>query len=178
MWPVGRSGKRMLADCVGRLAVWIINLMLVGLLLSGCATSTNEKGLSSLGQEVDVTPLRGQSPEQIKQDDRECEAWTRATKGKDEPLPNAELRYAVCAVSRGYRADVTHPSDIVQIARGWHVSLSDERTLETVLTDWQACKMENTDINPMPRAPFVDAADARAAVACLQGRGYKTELYQ
>lgn len=158
-------------------SMWIL-VMLVGLLVSGCATSTDEKGLSSLGREVSVTPLSGQSPEQTKQDDRECEAWTRATKGKNEPLPNAELRYAACVIARGYQADVAHPSDVVQSARGWHISLSDERTLKTVLTDWQTCKMENTDINPMTRAPFVDAADARTAVACLQRRGYKAELYQ
>ena len=73
--------------------------------LAGCATGTRD-GLSSLSYEVQALPLRGQTPEQIKQDDIACEAWTRATKGKDEPLPSAELRYAACAIARGYQADV------------------------------------------------------------------------
>ena len=38
----------------------------------------------------------------VRLDDGECERWTRATKGKDEPLPSADLRYAACAVARGY----------------------------------------------------------------------------
>jgi hypothetical protein len=48
--------------------------------------------LSSLGREVDVTPLRGQSAEQLRRDDAECTAWTRATKGANEPFDYAELR--------------------------------------------------------------------------------------
>jgi hypothetical protein len=155
----------------------VLILVAFGVALTGCAAGS-VSGLSSLGREVNVTPLRGQAPEQIKQDDRECEAWTRATKGKDEPLPSAELRYAACAISRGYQADVPHPSDLTQIAKGYHVSSPTERTLETVLSDWRACRMDKTNINPMTRAPFVDTARARAALTCLQERGYKTELYQ
>jgi hypothetical protein len=75
--------------------------LLLALVLAGCATSTSS-GLSSLGREVDVQPLRGQSVELLKQDDAACESWTRSTKGPNEPLPAAELRYSACAMSRGY----------------------------------------------------------------------------
>ncbi len=69
--------------------------------LAGCAAD-GSTGLSSLGREVDVQPLRGQSVELLKQDDTACESWTRTTKGPSEPLPSAELRYSACAMSRGY----------------------------------------------------------------------------
>jgi hypothetical protein len=160
-----------------RVRVCLATFALLGLLalMAGCAASTSN-GLSSLSREVKAVPLRGQSPEQIRQDDAECVTWTRATKGKDEPMPSAELRYAVCAVARGYQADV--------IAQGggafggttggtpYHVSSTVTRTLETVLADWRACRMGKTALNPWTAAPYSDAARGRNALACLAGRGY------
>lgn len=161
----------------------LLTFTLAGL-LSGCATysisgrAIDRSGpVSSLAQAVGLTPRLGQSVEQITQDDRECEVWTRATKGPNEPLPNAELRYAACVIARGYQADVAHPSDLSQIARGWHVSAT-ERPLVTLLAEWQACRMDKADIPAFARAPFVDTANARAALACLARAGYKVELYQ
>jgi hypothetical protein len=74
---------------------WVCLGALLVLLMAGCATGTSGRsGLSWLGREVTVTPMNGQSIEQLRQDDRECEAWTRQTKGPQEPVPAAELRYA------------------------------------------------------------------------------------
>lgn len=158
--------------------------LVLAVLLAGCAPYSisghviDRSGqVSTLGQAVSLMPLRGQPVEQLRQDDRACEQWTRSTKGPNEPLPNAELRYAACVISRGYRADVAHPSDLAQIARGWHVSLSTERTLETALADWHACRMDKADIPAFNRAPFVDTTRARAALECLSGRGYRVELF-
>src|SRR5712692_8219872 len=106
-----------------------ITFTLLLFLLAGCATS-GSTGLSSLSREVDLTPMRGQPEAQQLQDDRECVAWTRATKGKDEPLPNAELRYAVCAISRGYRADM----DYLPIAS------PSERALDVVVAEMRECR--------------------------------------
>lgn len=152
----------------------IVSIGLV-LALTGCATGS-ASGLSAHSREVNLTPMRGQGPEQLQQDDLGCEAWTRATKGKDEPLPSAELRYAACAISRGYQADV--------IAQGgglfggttggtrYHVSSPTERTLENVLADWRACRMDKTSLNPWTAVPYSDAARGRNALTCLAGRGY------
>jgi hypothetical protein len=163
----------------------LVLIVLLAVLLGGCAAysisgrAIDRSGpVSSLAQAVSLTPLRGQSVEQTRQDDRECERWTRGTKGPNEPLPNAKLRYAACVIARGYQADVAHPSDLAQIAKGWHVSAgSSERPIATVLAEWQACRMDKADIPAFARAPFADTAHARAALACLAGRGYRVELF-
>ena len=70
--------------------------------LAGCATSPAVP-LSSLGHEVEVRPLRGQSVELLKQDDAACESWTRSTKAAS-PAPDlagvvADLQ--ACGLKRG-----------------------------------------------------------------------------
>jgi len=99
------------------------------LTLAGCTSSSSPR-LSSLGREVDVTPRRGQSAEQLHRDDAECAAWTRATKGPNEPFEYAELRYASCASARGYRTTIG----------GVPLSSPPERPLETVVADWRASR--------------------------------------
>ncbi|HJV57698.1 MAG TPA: hypothetical protein VJ971_17080 [Methylomirabilota bacterium] len=132
-------------------------------LLTGCASGP---GLSSLGREAKVTPLRGQPVEQIRQDDAECERWTRATKGQDEPLPSADLRYAACAVARGYRVTTAYVT----------ISSPTDRTLDTVLTEWRECRADKMELSAdsylVPFKGYADAYKGQKAVECLSGRGY------
>ena len=103
---------------------WMSTLSLLTLAtLAGCA-SDGSAGLSSLGREVDVQPLRGQSADLLKQDDTACESWTRITKGPSEPLPSAELRYSACAMSRGYSVKpwdhrISPPATPLRTSRAW-----------------------------------------------------------
>jgi len=144
----------------------IVSLILLA--LAGCATG-GASGLSSLSREVKLTPTNGQSVDQARADDAECVTWTRATKGKDEPLPNAELRYAACVVARGYQAQVCC------VPAAYIVSSPTARTLDQVIADWRACRMDKTDVNPWTAVPFSDAARGRNALECLKGRGYSVE---
>ncbi len=133
-------------------------------LLTGCASGT--AGLSSLGREANVTPLRGQPVEQIRQDDAECERWTRATKGQDEPLPSADLRYAACAVARGYQVTAAYVT----------ISSPAERTLDTVIAEWRECRAEKMELSAdsylVPFKGYADAYKGQKAQECLSGRGY------
>jgi hypothetical protein len=133
-------------------------------LLTGCATGA--PGLSSLGREANVTPLREQSVEQLRQDDAECEQWTRATKGKDEPLPSADLRYAACAVARGYRVTAAYAT----------ISSPTARTLDTVLAEWRECRADKMEMSAesylVPFKGYADAYKGQKALECLSERGY------
>jgi hypothetical protein len=133
-------------------------------LLAGCATGG--PGLSSLGREANVTPLRGQSVEQLRQDDGECERWTRATKGTDEPLPSPDLRYAACAVSRGYRVTAGYAT----------IASPTDRTLDTVLAEWRECRADKIEMSAesylVPFKGYADAYKGQKALECLSGRGY------
>ena len=120
---------------------------------AGCASSR----LSSLGREVAVTPLRGQTAEQLQRDDAECTAWTRATKGPNEPFEYAELRYASCATARGYRATIG----------GVALGSTQERPHETVIADWRACRADK-----LIQEVGFDKGRREAAMSCLKGRGY------
>ena len=75
-------------------------------MLAGCTTGSTPD-LASLRREVNVTPTRGLLEEQVSTDDRECAAWARATKGQNEPLPTAELRYSACMIPKGYRVELS-----------------------------------------------------------------------
>lgn len=101
--------------------------------LAGC-TATSTVQLSSLGREVDVQPLRGQSIELLAQDDVGCESWARSTKGPNEPLPAAELRYSACAMSRGYSV------------KPWNHRIGPPGNpapdLASVVADLQACRIK------------------------------------
>jgi hypothetical protein len=145
--------------------------------MAGCASgSTGSPGISSLGREVRLLVIQGQDPAQTQRDDQECVAWTRATKGPTEPMPSAELRYAMCAISRGYQVDVL----ILYTPRDGrsHVSSPAARTLEIVLADWQTCRMDKTLIDPFTSIPdywFIrrtDADSGRSALGCLAQLGY------
>lgn len=144
---------------------WMLGPVVAFLTLAGCASSSSPR-LSSLGREVDVTPRRGQSAEQLHRDDAECAAWTRATKGPNEPFEYAELRYASCASARGYRTTIG----------GVPLSSPPERPLETVVADWRACRVDKLipggwlrqgpprggdDLLERPRLPDVTARDKR-----------------
>lgn len=139
--------------------------------MSGCVTASPPGGPSSLALEVHLTPLQGQPEAQVQQDDRDCYAWTRATKGKDEPLPAAELRYAACAIARGYRAEIGY-SD---------VSSPTTRPLEAVIADLRAC-----DVKRLANAgsgflwggvvgAIAEGVQTNRAVDCLTQRGYAVQ---
>jgi hypothetical protein len=130
--------------------------LIVLTIAEGCTTGSSAR-LSSLGREVDVTPLRGQSTEQLQKDDAECTAWTRATKGPNEAFEYAELRYAACAAARGYGSTIV----------GVRLSSPQERTLETVIADWRGCRADKL----VPEVGF-DKGRREQAMACLRGRGY------
>ena len=133
-------------------------------LLAGCASGAS--GVSSLGREIQVAPLRGQTVEQLGRDDAECERWTRATKGKDEPLPSADLRYGACAVARGYQVTVGYAT----------ISSPTERTLDTVLAEWRECRADKIEMSAESYlVAFKGLADGYRrdrALECLTGRGY------
>lgn len=149
-------------------------LFLLGIVaLAGCATSPSS-GLSSLGREVDVQPLRGQSVELFKQDDAACESWTRSTKGPNEPLPSAELRYSACAMSHGYSV------------KPWDHRISPPGNpapdLASVVADLQACKIKAGlyDAGSLVLLGGIEAGitEARRAEtwACLKQRGYAVDF--
>jgi hypothetical protein len=122
----------------------------------GCTTGSSSR-LSSLGREVDVTPLRGQSAAQLQRDDAECTTWTRTTKGPNEPFEYAELRYASCVAVRGYGATIG----------GVRLSSPQERTLEVVIADWRGCRVDK-----LIQEVGFDKGRREQALACLKGRGY------
>jgi hypothetical protein len=126
------------------------------LIAAGCASSSSPR-LSSLGREVDLTPLRGQGDDQVHRDDAECVAWTRATKGLDEPFEYAELRYASCATARGYRATIG----------GVSLGSPQDRPHETVVADWRTCRADK-----LIQEVGFDMGRREAALNCLKGRGY------
>lgn len=123
---------------------------------AGCTTGVSSR-LSSLGREVDVAPLRGQSAEQLQRDDAECTTWTRATKGRNEPFEYAELRYASCVATKGYAATIG----------GVRLSSPQERTHEVVIADWRACRADK-----LIQEVGFDKGRREQALACLKGRGY------
>jgi hypothetical protein len=128
------------------------------LTMAGCATGgCASTGLSSLGGETRVTPLRDQSAEQLRQDDTECTTWTRTTKGPNEPFDYAELRYAACAVARGYQATIGS----VPLAS------PNERPLEVVIRDRQGCRADKLIVEW-----GFDKGRREQALTCLQGSGY------
>jgi len=143
--------------------------VLVMAALAGC-TASPAVPLSSLGHEVDVHPLRGQSIELLKQDDAACESWTRSTKGPNEPLPAAELRYSACALSRGYSV------------KPWDHRISPPASpapdLAAVVADLQACGLKRGLYYPagvvLLGAVEAGMTEARPAEAwaCLKQRGY------
>ena len=99
-------------------------------------------------------------------DDGECERWTRATKGKDEPLPSADLRYAACAVARGYQVTMGYAT----------ISSQTARTLDTVLTEWRECRAEKVEMSAesylVPFKGYADGYKRDRALECLTTRGY------
>jgi hypothetical protein len=139
-------------------------VVLTAMLLAGCAGGT--PGLSSLGREIHATPLLGQDEPRVQLDDGECERWTRATKGKDEPLPSADLRYAACAVARGYQVTVGYAT----------ISSPTARTLDAVLTEWRECRADKVEMSAesylVPFKGYADGYNRDRALECLTTRGY------
>ncbi len=138
-------------------------LMLL-VLLAGCASGPS--GLSSLGRDAQLTALRAQDEATMRLDDGECERWTRATKGKDEPLPSADLRYAACVVARGYSATVEYAT----------ISSPTDRSLETVLAELRACRADKIEMSAesylVPFKGYADGFNRDRALECLTTRGY------
>jgi hypothetical protein len=146
-------------------------VVLVMAALAGCAASPAVP-LSSLGHEVDVHPLRGQAVDLLKQDDAACESWTRSTKGPNEPLPAAELRYSACALSRGYSV------------KPWDHRSSPPASapdLAGVVADLQGCGLKRGLYDPaglvVLGAVEAGMTEARRAEAwaCLKQRGYAVD---
>lgn len=108
-----------------------------------------------------MTPLRGQGAAQVQLDDRECERWTRATKGKDELLPAAELRYAACMIARGYQPDIGAAQ----------VSSPAERTLDVALPETRACRVDKV-VREFMDVPYADAYKGQRALECVTKQGY------
>jgi hypothetical protein len=69
----------------------------------------------------------------------------------------AELRYASCAAARGYQATIG----------GVRLSSPQERTLETVIADWRACRADK-----LIQEVGFGKGRREQALACLKGRGY------
>jgi len=152
---------------------WLASAGLLLLTMSGCATG-GVAGLSSLGREVNLTPARGQRVEQIRQDDAECVAWTRATKGTNEPLPDATLRYAACALARGYTVQ-PWGSTVLLVPGHEPVTAPETRTLEAVLADMRGCGAAQT-IGYEITDTWGSPAERRVAcLTCLEQRGYHVE---
>jgi hypothetical protein len=148
-------------------------LSLLLLPLTGCATG-GIAGISSLGREVNLTPARGQRVERIRQDDAECVTWTRSTKGKNEPLPDATLRYSACALARGYTVQ-PWGSTVLLVAGHEPVTAPEARTLEAVLVDMRGCGAAQT-IGYELTDTWGSPAERRAAcLTCLEQRGYSVE---
>ena len=126
-------------------------------MLAGC-TSGSTLDLASLRREVNVTPTRGLLEEQVSTDDRECAAWARATKGQNEPLPTAELRYSACMIPKGYRVELS-------MAR---ISAPADRTQARVVGDMQRCELRRlVDV-----ATSLDPAVRKKALDCFTALGY------
>ncbi|HKW90888.1 MAG TPA: hypothetical protein VJX92_03250 [Methylomirabilota bacterium] len=144
------------------------------LAIAASCTPTPSRGLSSLGVEVDVQPLRGQSVEVLKQDDQACESWARSTKGPNEPLPAAELRYGACALSRGYSF------------KPWDHRISPPANpapdLGNVVADLQACRIKAGlyDASSLVLVGGIEAGITEArrteTWACLKQRGYAVDF--
>ncbi|HTI53350.1 MAG TPA: hypothetical protein VMC04_03910 [Verrucomicrobiae bacterium] len=145
----------------------VLRAGLAALLLAGCAGEI--PGLSSLGRQGHLTPLRQQNEARARLDDGECERWTRATKGQSEPLPSADLRYGACAVARGYQVTVAYVT----------FSSPTERTLETVLGEWRECRADKIEMSAesylVPFKGLADGYDRDRALECLTGRGYRVQ---
>jgi hypothetical protein len=148
-------------------------VLIVTLALTGCASGGNGPRLSSLGREAALTPLRGQAEAQMVTDDQECERWTRATKGKDEPMPSADLRYILCATSKGY-AGTLNSVMLGDVTIG-HVQA---RPLAVVLGEWRQCRADKIELDPMTAAPVVDVLARRKALTCLEGLGYTVQVQE
>jgi hypothetical protein len=144
----------------------LFSLLALGLALAGCATSTSMSGLSSLGRETHVTPMRGQDAERLRLDDAECVTWTRATKGEAEPFSGAEVRYAACVVARGYQAE------LCCLPQSHRLSSPIERPLATVVADWQRCRADKLSNDPMSPATISAVEKASRARECLAQYGY------
>jgi hypothetical protein len=126
-------------------------------MLAGCAAGSTPD-LPSLRREVNVTPTRGVLEEQLTMDDRECAAWARATKGRNEPLPTAELRYSACMIPKGYRVDLSM----------MRISGPAERTQANVVGDMQRCELRK-----LVEAPTsLDPAVRKKALDCFTALGY------
>ena len=126
-------------------------------MLAGCTTGSTPD-LASLRREVNVTPTRGLLEEQVSTDDRECAAWARATKGQNEPLPTAELRYSACMIPKGYRVELS-------MAR---ISAPADRTQARVVGDMQRCELRRlVDV-----ATSLDPTVRKKALDCFTASGY------
>jgi hypothetical protein len=135
----------------------MLTLSTLAALVTGCATGEALPALS-LGREVNVTPTRGQVEDQVSSDDRECAAWARATKGQNEPLPTAELRYSACMIPKGYRVELS-------MAR---ISAPADRTQARVVGDMQRCELRRlVDV-----ATSLDPAVRKKALDCFTASGY------
>jgi hypothetical protein len=53
-----------------------------------------------------------------------------------------------------------------------HVLSAPDRTLDTVLTEWRACRVDKVIREPWTDVPFADAFKGQKALECLSGRGY------
>ena len=126
-------------------------------MLAGCTTGSTPD-LASLRREVNVTPTRGLLEEQVSTDDRECAAWARATKGQNEPLPTAELRYSACMIPKGYRVELS----MVRI------SGPAERTQANVVGDMQRCELRKLVEAPTALDPGV----RKRTLDCFTALGY------
>jgi hypothetical protein len=141
----------------------VVTGMTALVLVAGCSSA--DPKLSSLARDAKLTPLRQQSAAQQQLDDQECEKWTRATKGKDEPLPSSDLRYAACMIARGYQASIEY-SDL---------SSPSARSLDTVLREWRECRADKIELGVMAAPGYSDGPRDRA-VTCLQKLGYAVTL--
>jgi hypothetical protein len=88
------------------------------------------------------------------------------TKGKDEPLPSADLRYGACAVARGYQVTLGYVT----------IGSPTARTLDTVLTERRECRADKMEMSAesylVPFKGYADAYKGQRALECLSGRGY------
>ena len=132
-----------------------MSLILIAM-LAGCATGSAD--LPSLRREVNVTPTRGVLEQQVTTDDRECAAWARATKGRNEPLPTAKLRYSACMVPKGYRVELSM----------MRISGPAERTQANVVSDMQRCELRKLVETPTS----LDAGVRKKALDCFTALGY------
>src|SRR5262249_18316667 len=102
-----------------------------------------------------------------------CESWARSTKGPNEPLPAAELRYSACALSRGYSV------------KPWNHRLSPPENpapdLASVVADLQSCNLKAGlyDAGSLVLIGGIEAAMTETrrekSIACLKDRGYAVD---